>query len=392
MVKKVPGMTKQLRVFEYVHSAILAGKYKVGQRIPSETQLSRKFDITRATVGKALRELEIAGYLDRRPGSGTYARLPNKPQSKLLALLVPSLGEGEIFEPICSAIASNVRSHQFTILWGQSSSSNMIDKGRQTEELCHQYIDRKVDGVFFSPIELMPGMEEVNRHVTEMLDRAGIPVVLLDCDTVKYPKRSRYDVVGIDNRRAGRVLTEHLIERGCRRIDFIYRPLSAKTIDARIAGYCETLRQHRITPRDSWIHCGEAADADFVQQITAGRLPDAFICGNDFTAAQLMRNLLNLGLSVPEDVRIVGVDDLKYASLLSVPLTTIHQPCTAIGAAAVDAMIRRIETPTSPARDIFLDFQLMVRRSSEAETLSAKPISSRKSNKKRSKTLAIHQE
>lgn len=145
MVKKTPGKTKHSLVFEHVHSAIMAGRYKVGQRIPSETQFSHRFGMTRATVGKALRELEVAGFLDRRPGSGTYVRLPGKPQSKLLALLVPNLGEGEIFEPICSAIAAAVRAHQFTVLWGQSASGSAADKGRQTEELCQQYIEQKVD-------------------------------------------------------------------------------------------------------------------------------------------------------------------------------------------------------------------------------------------------------
>ena len=228
--------TKQSLIFEHVHSAIMAGRYKIGQRIASEVQLSLRFGVARATVSKALHELEMAGFLDRRSGSGSYVRLPGKPQSKLLALLVPRLGEGEIFEPICKAIAVAVRAHRFTVLWGQSASENFADKGRQTEDLCRQYIEQKVHGVFFCPIELRPGMEEVNRRIARLLDLAGIPVVLLDCDIVKYPRRSRFDVVGIDNRR-GLVLTEHLLEQGCRRIVFVYRPLSAVTIDARIVGY-----------------------------------------------------------------------------------------------------------------------------------------------------------
>lgn len=365
MVKTTPGKTKHALIFEHVHSAIMAGRYKVGQRIPSETQFSRRFGTTRATVAKALRELELGGFLDRRPGSGSYARLPGKPQSRLLALLVPNLGEGEIFEPICSAIASAVRAHRFTVLWGQSVSGNPVDKGRQAEELCRQYIEQRVDGVFFSPVELMPGMEEVNRRLTGLLDRAGIPVVLLESDTVKYPQRSRCDRVGIDNRRAGRALTEHLLEQGCRRIEFVCRPLSAATIDARIAGYQEALREHGIPPKQKWIRCGDVSDPEYVRQMIAGRRADAYLCGNDYTAALLMRNLLSLGLRVPDDVCIAGVDDLKYANLLSVPLTTVHQPCAAIGMAAVDAMIGRIEAPTMPARDVMVDFRLVVRRSSQ---------------------------
>ena len=355
---------KHAIIFEHVHSAILCGHYKVGQRIPSESQLSCRFQTTRVTAGKAMRNLQLAGFLERRPGSGSYARLPNQGKGKFLGLLVPSLGEGEIFEPICSAIAAEVRSHEFTVLWDHLPSSPSGDKGEQTKLLCRNYIEHKVDGVFFSPIELTVGMDEANRQITDMLDQAGIPMVLLDSDIVKFPKRSRYDVVGIDNRRVGYILAEHLIQQGCRQIEYVARPNSAYTIAARIAGYQEALLHHDIAPKANWVHSGEVAEIEFVRKLIAGRKPDAFICGNDFTAAHLMQNLLELGVRVPQDVAVVGVDDLKYAKLLSIPLTTIHQPCAALGATAVDAMIRRNENPTKPAEDYIVDFSLVVRRSS----------------------------
>ena len=362
--KSIDFKSKHARIYDHVHAAILSGHYKVGQRIPSESQLCRRFRTTRVTVGKAMRDLQLAGFLERRPGSGSYARLPNLSQGKFLGLLVPSLGQGEIFEPICSAIAGEVRSHAFTVLWDHLSSVSWGDMAEQTRQLCRNYIKHKVDGVFFTPIELLTGKDEANQQITDMLDQAGIPVVLLDSDLVKFPKRSRHDVVGIDNRRVGYIQAEHLIDQGCRRIEYVTRPNSAYTIAARISGYQEALMHHGITPKVEWVHCGEVAEIDFVRELMAGRAPDAFICGNDFTAAHLMRSLLELGVRVPEDMAVVGVDDLKYAKLLSIPLTTIHQPCTALGATAVDAMIRRIENPTKPAANYFVDFSLVVRRSS----------------------------
>jgi DNA-binding LacI/PurR family transcriptional regulator len=362
--ERARNKTKHVAIFEFVHAAILGGQYKVGQRIPSEAQLSRRFNTTRVTVAKALRELERGGLLDRRPGSGSYVRLPTQTTSRLLGLLVSGLGEGEVFEPFCSAIAAAVRSHQFTVLWGHPTSTGPEDKCHQAVQLCQQFIDQKVDGVFFHPMELVPGMEKVNHAITNLLDRAGVPVVLLDCDAVKYPQRSRYDLVGIDNRRAGYVLAEHLLALGAKRIDFVYRPFSGTTLDSRLAGCQEALLRHGIIPKSDWVRCGEPCDIEFVRKIVAQGPPDAFVCGNDYTAACLMQNLLSLGIRIPEEVRIGGFDDLKYASLLSIPLTTIHQPCSAMGVAAVDAMIRRIENPTMPARDILVDFHLVARESS----------------------------
>lgn len=370
MSEEKPNRTKHRAIYTYLHAAILDGRFRLGQRIPSEVQLSRKFQTTRVTVAKALRELEYAGYLERRPGSGSYVRLPGQTKSRSFGLLVASLGDGEIFEPICTAIVAAMRARQFAIVWGDASSplpSPPADKCRQAEALCRQFIEQRVDGVFFHPVEFAPGMNEVNREILELLDRERIPVVLLDCDAVRYPQRSRYDIVGIDNRRAGYVLARHLLDRGAQRIDFVSRPLSSPTIESRVAGYQEALWQGGITPRPSWVHCGEVADLEFVRTLVGRRPPDAFVCGNDYTAACLMQNLQRLKITVPDDVLVVGVDDLKYARLLSVPLTTIHQPCPALGEAAVDAMLRRLENPTMPAHDICVDFHLVVRRSSGVE-------------------------
>ena len=354
---------KYVQVFNYVHDRIVNGQLKLGDRIPSETVLARKFTTTRVTVAKALRQLAHAGFLDRRQGSGSFVRQVRQADTKLLGLLVPALGEVEIFEPICSAIASSVHAHNFTLLWGRSSSTSSSDRAQQTRELCRKYIAQGVSGVFFSPAELSPGLEELNQQIVELLDRSGISVVLLDCDVVAFPQRSKFDLVGIDNRRAGRMLAEHLLEQGCRRIHYVYRPFSAATWFARLSGFHEALLAHGLTPTADLQHCGETHDIEFVRSLL-GVNADAFICANDYTAVELMRNLFALGLRVPEDVRVVGVDDLKYAHLLSVPLTTIHQPFAEIGNAAVKAMLQRMEHPSQRSRDILLDVNLNVGMSS----------------------------
>ena len=99
--------------------------------------------------------------------------------------------------------------------------------------------------------------------------------------------------------------------------------------------------------------------------------PDGFVCANDFTAAQLLKTLNALDVAVPGDVRMAGIDDVKYASLLPVPLTTIHQPCAEIGAAAVSTMLDRLRQPTMPPRDVLLNFTLVVRDSCGAAVQAA---------------------
>ena len=250
---------------------------------------------------------------------------------------------------------------QHVLLWG-SSLGDEANIEEQASQACRQLVAKRVSGVFFAPLELTPQRDVINRAVAEALDRAGIPVVLLDRDLVSYPERSHYDLVGIDNRRAGYTITRHVIRRGCRRPVFVGRPGSAPTVDARAAGYQEAVAAANLEEAGHICRI-EPDDRAQVKDILMRLRPDGFVCANDFTAARLLRTLTELRVGVPDKVRMVGIDDVKYASLLSVPLTTIHQPCSRMGAAAISAMLDRLREPTLPARDILLNFDLVVRSS-----------------------------
>jgi DNA-binding LacI/PurR family transcriptional regulator len=91
--------------------------------------------------------------------------------------------------------------------------------------------------------------------------------------------------------------------------------------------------------------------------------PDGIVCASDWTAARLLHSLLALGVAVPSGVRLVGIDDVDYASLLPMPLTTLRQPTRQIGAAALAAMLDRVAGADLPAREVLLEGRLVVRRS-----------------------------
>jgi DNA-binding LacI/PurR family transcriptional regulator len=94
---------------------------------------------------------------------------------------------------------------------------------------------------------------------------------------------------------------------------------------------------------------------------------DGLVCANDRTAGQVMQVLLALGHRIPQDFRIVGIDDVEYASLLPVPLTTVRQPCREIGEAAMAAMLERVERPAMLPRDILVACRLVIRESCGAK-------------------------
>jgi DNA-binding LacI/PurR family transcriptional regulator len=107
----------------------------------------------------------------------------------------------------------------------------------------------------------------------------------------------------------------------------------------------------------------EPTDAAMLSSRIAEKKIDALLCANDLTAAHVMRTLLGLGMRIPNDIRIAGIDDVRYAELLPVPLTTLHQPCRDIGATAIATMLDRISNPHLPARSVLLNGSLVVRQS-----------------------------
>jgi GntR family transcriptional regulator of arabinose operon len=343
----------------------------MGDRLPSEAILCERFQASRITVAKAIQTLQNQGLVSRRPGSGTYIQAPPVSSSLQFGLLIPELGRTEIFEPICQGMMSSPLGKSHSLIWGYSAETGEEDRESAAEQLCQQYIAQKVAGVFFAPLEYTSSKDVANRRIIAALKQANMPVVLLDRCFETYPARSAYDLVGIDNHRAGYTLTRHLQELGARRILFAARPNSASTVDERIAGYFEALR-------DRPGYAGRACrlDADDIAEVGSwieAEKPDAIICANDLTAASLMKTLEILGVSIPQQIRIVGVDDVNYAKFLPVPLTTIRQDCAEIGSVAMSVMLERIQRPTRPPRDILVHFDLIVRQSCGSHTEDAAP-------------------
>jgi len=360
MTNAVAISPKYQQVYAALRKEIQSGRLKTGDRLPSEADLVRRFGASRITVGRAVRDLQASGLVERRAGAGTFVRSPQNGQALSFGLLIPDLGETEIFEPICQGMMASPLAREHALIWGSPSGTSKEERAWQ---LARQYIERKVSGVFFAPLELSTARDDINERIARAFDEARIPVVLLDRTVVAYPERGHHDLVGIDNRRAGYVITEHLLRLGSRRIAFVAMPNTAATVDAREAGYREALYVWKAPVEGALVHRLDPLDSAAVAAVMESQAPDAIVCANDRTASRLIPTLLRLGYNIPKNVRVVGIDDLEYAKLLPVPLTTLRQPTRQLGDAALAAMLERVARTNLPTRDILLNCELIVRDS-----------------------------
>ena len=136
----------------------------------------------------------------------------------------------------------------------------------------------------------------------------------------------------------------------------VHRRLGRK----RAQGANLALLDHGIPVARNSLHEIDPRDATAVKALLRRCRPDAVMCCNDATAADLLVTLRTLGVRVPEDIAVTGVDGLRYASIVTPTLTTVRQPCEAIARTALKLLLERISNPSLPPREILLDAELVV--------------------------------
>jgi len=351
-------------IFESLHAEIIQGRHPAGSLLASEEALCRRWKVSRPTVARALRELQVLGLIERRAGSGTYVRPDIQSQRPVLGLFVEGLGKTEIVDPICAEITRAAQERGSGIFTGGFSAEH------SPAEIARTWAKNGIRGVFFAPVEHRQERESYNIEIARAFEKAGLCVVLVDRDVTEYPRRSSHELVAMDNLHAGTIVGLHLAERGCKRVAFVAKPAFPSTTDLRLAGVREGLGRGGGKSVD--FLPGDPLDTAFIERILKHRSSwDAIVCSNDLTAAQLLQSLGQKKCRVPDDIMLAGFDDIQYASLLSVPLTTVRQPCRAIGIACVDTMLGRLERPLLPPRSITLRGDLVVRASTITDAANA---------------------
>lgn len=351
--------TKFRTVVETLEDEILAGRYKPPASFPSVARIVRRFGVAHLTAVKVLDELKKMGLVHSRQGAGTFVA-PTAGRS--VGLIVPAWQGSDFFPALCGEVACVCQRKGRPLLFADASRISNTEMAKRLKAIAESFIDQRVSGVMFHPVDFCERAQKANREVVEVFRAAGVPVVLLDCDIVSPPDESGLDVVGIDNVTAGWRLGEHMLSRGAKRILYVsvFSNVSPNA-QSRLAGLRDavnsksgvTLSEYGMTPYTGGRLC------DCLRKTKA----DAIVCSNDNVAALVVKELAALGLRVPQDILVSGVNDLTIAMMVNPALTTIHQPCAEIARVAFEMLERRSAEPDAPVMRVFIPAPLVVRES-----------------------------
>lgn len=377
---KPNDLKKQVKhklIYDKLCNDIIKGVYKPGEKLPTENELAEMFHTSRPTIGRAMRDLQQKGLITRKQRQGTFVTQSTKPSNRTLGLLIHwqirpiQTTSSTIFGIMVPELLKNASQNGYSLLLNDIPVGNDSDYIEKAQAICKRLLNSHVAGVFFTPLELSKN-NFFNVNIAEQLHKAGIAVVLLDRDLTDSYHRSQYDIVGINNEQSSLILTSHLIELGCRKIDFLCGVAPTTAINDRYNGYRQALEENQIIPEKARLHqfdsrilinnpsCPEARK---LLELVKNKKTEAFVCVNDTTAADLINFFHSEGIRIPHDVRIVGFDDLPTDETLPVSLTTIRQNPSALAYEAIRTMLDRINQPDIPARHIMVKTELIIRES-----------------------------
>lgn len=350
-------------IYSIIREKIVNKEYVFGSLLPTEQISADYFSVSRPTIAKVYNKLQKEGYVNKKKGQGTMVLYKNKKSNYTIGLLLPGAGESEIFSVINDQILRLSESEDLECLWEGATASSAEIRKLLLKTCCENYIHKKVDGILFSPLEREKESYELNSYICSLIKAAGIPLVLIDRDIHPFPERSEFDIVGLDNFNAGRVMAQHLIDQGCEVINFFHRPSSAGSIDYRLAGVRETLLKNALPFTDKNIVNGNPEDFDVIRKLKIIPGKTGIVCGNDSSAAALMSTLEASNVFISKDVLICGFDNMKYSKHLVRPLTTYQQPCVDISNMSIELMLRRIKNKHRPSISVNLTGEIIKRES-----------------------------
>lgn len=341
------------KIINALQERIQKGEYRREEKLPSEAQLMEEFSTSRITVTRALKELEHTGVIFRVKGKGSFVAPLRKMsgENRIISLVLPH--KEDFFsggQQYARQIYRSCQEHGYLCSVHYSEQSS-----RKEKQILQEIAQHRVAGAIIYPIN--------NRNIGSLsrLSIDGFPLVLLD----RRLEELDLSAVTSDNFQGALEAVNYLTSAGHRRIGFV-GAMDSEVVSQRYQGYCRALTNSRI-PLETELVVTRFTDADEEEQAVLGEeeaacileelLPrgvTALFCVNDLVAYRLLQAAKARGLSIPEDLSLVGFDNLKYFSDIKLELTTVAQDFEAIARGCVSLLLEIIEKGAEEPRSIVI--------------------------------------
>ncbi len=272
--------------------------------------------------------------------------------TRVLGLVIPMPVAAVFSDPyhpiVIQGVASACNTHDYSVmLWLAEPEYER----RTISKILHNGL---IDGLILASML-------VNDPLLESLSASDLPFILIG----RHLSNERVNYVDVDNINSAREIVSYLIRLGRRCIATITGPKNMIAGADRLDGYLAALRERGITPQPDLIVAGDFTEAggyNAMQQLLPHK-PDAVFAASDMMALGALRVIREAGLRVPEDIALIGFDDIPFAAHADPPLTTVRQPIHRTGVIAAETLIDLIAHPDSHPRRIILPTELVIRAS-----------------------------
>lgn len=311
------------------------------------------------TVDAALAERVWEAVKELNYLPNTQARALVSGKSRLLGLIVSEI-TNPFFPELIQEFENVAVRHGYEIL---IASTNYERK--KMEECARRMLERKVDGVAVMTF----GIED---FLFERFAADKVPVVFVDA----APERPMSSALAVDYRVGIEEGVRHLVALGHRKIGFITGPLRLRSAQARRTAFVETMRKAGMSVEKRWVVEGEhtlESGRDAITKLLAmSEQPTAVMCSNDMTAIGVQHGLFEAGLRVPEDLSLIGFDDIHLAEYTIPPLTTVRMSCRELAERAVGGLLTHLQVVREEMAGK-IPTRLIVRQTTGAVKVAKKP-------------------
>ena len=302
-------------------------------------------------VSEAIREKVTAAIDSLNYAPSALARSLKLNQTRTIGMLLTASSNPFYAEVVRGVERSCYERGYSLILCNTDGDAERMNRSMET------LLQKRVDGLLLMCTENhRPSQDAISRY-------PSLPIVMMDW----APFGAANDVIQ-DNALIGGVMaTEYLISQGYQRIACITGPLDKTTAVQRLDGYRQAMQQAGLPVLPGYEVSGDfefASGLPAMEQLLALRQrPEAVFASNDAMAVGVYQALYKEGLRVPDDIAVIGYDDIQLAQYMTPPLTTIHQPKDSLGELAIDALLHRLKEPEAEPQVLVLTPELVVRGS-----------------------------